>query len=276
MQNIDPALLIQPAVVIAFSAGLVVYWRKRRRLVSSVLLFSLIAYAGAIGLKEVVQTYTYGPVVAAFGSASVQTGLYFGLQTCFFEVGLAYLVARYAVSKKQMVAADGEAYGISLAFWENGVLLGALSLVNLIGTYLLIANGLLPASVYQTIVTSSPSLFYPPSQLAFPMALGILERVSSLLAHFSWGYLCVLAAYLRKRIYLYVALPMGLLDALVPFAQDVPTWVFEGVIFLLSLGFFVLAWSITGADRRSGYALNPSKELSPPARPTAHEEGPGI
>jgi hypothetical protein len=259
MQNIDPVLLVQPVIFIAISAGLIVYWRLRRRFAAIVLLFSFIAYAGAITLKEVVQVYTYGDVTAAFGSVSWQTGLYLGAQTSVFEVGLAYLVARYAVSRRQMGGADAEAYGISLAFWENGVLLGALTLVNLAVTYLLIADGLIPASVYQTLVSSNPSLFYTPQQLAVPLALGVLERVSSLLSHLAWGYLCVLAAYLHRRVYVLIALPMGLLDVLVPFAQDLPLWEFEGLLFVISLGSFLVAWKVTEKDRRSGYALGPPK-----------------
>ncbi len=125
MQNIDPVLLLEPAAYIAISVGLILYWRAKRSFAGIVLLFSLIAYAGAIALKEVFQAYTYGGVTSEFGSVSWETGVYFGAQTSVFEVGLAYLVARYAVSRKMMAGADAEAYGISLAFWENGILLGA-------------------------------------------------------------------------------------------------------------------------------------------------------
>ena len=199
-------------------------------------------------------------MTGTFGYASWQTGLYLGAQTSVFEVGLAYLVARYAVSRGKMIGADGEAYGISLAFWENGVLLGALTLFSLAADYFLIAGGLLPTSVYQALVSSDPSLFYTPRQLAFPLALGVLERVSSLLSHFAWGYLCVLAAYLHKRVYLLIALPMGLLDVLVPFAQEVPLWEFEGLLFLFSLGSLLVAWKVTQKDRRAGYAMVAPKD----------------
>ena len=257
MQNLDPVLLLQPAIYILISAGLVVYWRLRRRLAVIVLVLSFLAYAGAIALKEIVQTFTLGAVTSAFGTVSWETGLYFGAQTSFFEVGLAYLVAMYAVSRKQIAAVDAEAYGISLAFWENGILLGALALFDLVVAYLLIAEGLIPASLYQSMVTSNPSLFYPPQQLVSPIAFGVLERISSLLAHFAWGYLCVIAAYMRRRTYFLVALPMGLLDALVPFDQEVPLWVFELVVFALSLGFFLVAWRVTAGARRTGFAVAP-------------------
>jgi YhfC intramembrane metalloprotease len=229
------------------------------------LLFSLAAYAGAIALKEVVQTYTSGWVISQFGYVSLPTGIYLGAQTSIFEVGLAYLVARYAVSRRSMGAADAEGYGVALGFWENAVLLGALPLLNLALTYALIYEGLLPQSVYQNLVASNPSLFYPPGQLIVPIAFAVLERVSSSLAHFSWGYLCVFAVCFRRRAYALIALPMGLLDVLVPFAQTIPLWEFETIIFLLSSGFVLLAWNVTRADRKRGSVV--SGPLAPQGAP---------
>jgi membrane metalloprotease YhfC-like protein len=259
MQNIDPVVLLGPVIYIAISAGLVAYWRLRRRLTVLVLVLALVAYAGAFAVKVVFQAFTAGAVTSAFGAVSWQTGLYFGAQTSVLEVGLAYVVARYAFSRNQIGGRDGEAYGISLAFWENGILIGALTLLNLSVAYILIAEGLYPSPVYQALVTSSPSLFDPPQQLLVPIAFGVLERISSLLAHFAWGYLCVMAVCMRKRTYLVIAMPMGLVDALVPFAQEVPLWEFETVIFAVSVGLFVIAWAATKAARESGYSLTPVK-----------------
>ncbi len=259
MQNLDPVIFLGPIGYIAFSGFLVAYWHFKRRLGMLVLFLSAAAYFAAIAVKVVFQTFTYGWVQSTFGTVSVPTGLYFGAQTCILEVGLAYLVARVAVSRRAIDAGDAEGYGVSLAFWENGVLLGALALFNLAVLYVLIATNLLPPSLYQTVVTSEPSVFDPPSQLLFPVALGILERFSSFLLHFSWGYLCVLAAYLHKRKYLAVALPMGLVDALVPFAGEIPLWEFEAILFLIALGAAGLTWRVTMKDRASGYG----KELSP-------------
>lgn len=251
MQDFNPVILIEPVLFIAVGAVPVAYWRLRRKLAGTMLLFSLMAYAGAIALKEVVQAFTLNSVTVQYGAVSWQTGLYYGLQTCFFEVGLAYLVARYAVARKMMDASDAEGYGVSLGFWENAILIGALALVNITATYVMIAEGLLPQSIYQTLVSSSPGLFYPTSQLAPLIALATLERVSSFLAHFAWGYLCVLSVCLKKPVYLAIALPMGLLDALVPFAQELPLWEFEGIIFALSLGFFVVSRVVTRSARRN-------------------------
>jgi hypothetical protein len=43
---------------------------------------------------------------------------------------------------------------------------------------------------------------------------------------------------------------MGLLDALVPFAQELPTWEFEAIIFVLSLGFLLVARVATRSARQ--------------------------
>ena len=258
MQDIDPVLFIAPLATVVFSAILVVWWHYKRRLTATILVVAALAYFTAIGLKVVVQGATYGWIQSTFGTVSVPAGLYFGLQTSFFEVGLAYVVARFAISHWNIDARDGEGYGVSLAFWENGILTGALSLFSLALTYVFIAEGLLPQSTYQTMVTSQPSVFYPPSQLLFATALSIVERFSSFLIHFSWGYLCVLAAYFHKRNYLFLALPMGLVDALVPFAGEVPLWAFELAILLIALGAFAVTWRVTERDRHGGYA----KELT--------------
>jgi len=259
VQNIDPVVFLGPLAYIAFSAFLMVYWHYRRRLAAIVIFLSAVAYFAAIGFKVLLDSFVLGGLESTFGTQSVPTALYFGLQTSFFEVGLAYLVARVAVSRGKIAAGDGEGYGVSLAFWENGVLVGALTLFNLVITYLLISEGLLSQSLYQSVVASEPAVFNPPLPLLLPISLGILERFSSFLVHFSWGYLCVLAACLHKRNYLVLAFPMGLIDALTPFAGDVQLWVFEMAVFLVSLGAFAAAWRITRDDRRNGYA----KELTP-------------
>lgn len=269
MQNIDPVILVEPILFIALGAGLVVYWRVRRKLTGMTLFLALLAYAAAIALKEVIQAYTASAVEADFGFVSWQSGLYFGLQTCFLEVGLAYLVARYAVSRRLMTASDAEAYGVSLAFWENAILLGALSFLNLAATYLMIAEGLMPQSIYQTISTSEPGLFVSPQQLAIPIALATLERVSSFLAHFAWGYLCLLSAWLRRPTLFLIALPMGLIDALVPFAQLVPTWEFEVAIFALGVLFVVVARSAVKVPSEPPPALQgPPTPASSPSLPS--------
>lgn len=112
----------------------------KRSLRWRVLYYALFAYAGAIALKNVVQFFTAQSIINTYGSVSVELGLYYGLQTVVFEVGGAFLVAWLMVSWNRMSAKDAEGYGISLAFWENGLLLGVLPLINLLTYYLIPVN----------------------------------------------------------------------------------------------------------------------------------------
>ena len=223
MQNMDPVYFITPVIVIGFSVGLVLYWRLRRRFSAWVLLSSLVAYAGAIALKVVAQALTLGPFEAVVGGSSAALGLYFGLQTVVFEVGGAFLVARYAFSKGKLQASDAAGYFIGLAFWENGVLVeGPLLLDYVIYTIVLAGGGGAAQQLYALLSNSSPALFYPASAALPLVGFAVLERVSSLLIHFSWGLLCVLAVAFRRRLLLGLALPMGLVDFLPPFAGRKP------------------------------------------------------
>jgi hypothetical protein len=87
----------------------------------SVFLYSLIAYGAAIALKYAVQIPTVDAVTNYFGAHSVGLGVYYGLQTVFFEVGLAFLVAWFAVSRGALEKKDAEAYGSGLAFCPNWI-----------------------------------------------------------------------------------------------------------------------------------------------------------
>jgi hypothetical protein len=137
---------------------------------------------------------------------------------------------------------DGVAYGISLAFWENGVLLGVLALFNLTVVYAILStDSSVSQSVYAALTNSQPSDFLPQSALLPSVLLGTLERLSSILAHAAWGTLCVLSALTRRRRYLCYALPMGLIDAAVPFAS-LNLSLFEAGVFLFSVWFSVVAW----------------------------------
>ena len=178
-------------------------------------------YAGAILIKVVFQLLTANAIVSTFGSDSIARGLYYGLQTSILEVGGAFVAARYAVSRRRFSEKDAGAYGISLAFWENGVYLGLFSLISLVSIYAVLAIGS-PATaklVYNALLTGQASLFDPPATALPLVGFGILERISSILAHCAWGYLTVLAVVYKKNVYLAVALPMGLIDFFVPFAN---------------------------------------------------------
>jgi hypothetical protein len=243
MQNIDPLFILQPVIVIILCSVLLVYWYVKRRFHLMVLVYSLVAYAVAIALKEAVQIPTITTVTNYFGSQSAGLGVYYGLQTVFFEVGLAYVVAWYVISHGMLERKDAEAYGAGLAFWENAGLLGILSLINLVAYYsILSTNTSLAQTLYNQLNTNAPGLFAPASQALASVAYGTLERISSILIHSAWGYLCFMAAYLHKKRLFLIALPMGLVDFLVPFAQSWGIPVFEAVVFALSVLSILVAW----------------------------------
>ena len=197
MQNIDPLFILQPVIIIIICTALLVYWRFKRHFHWMVLVYSLVAYSVAIALKYAVQIPTINLVISNFGSHSVELGVYYGLQTVFFEVGIAYLVAWYTVKHGMLEKKDAEAYGSGLAFWENAGLLGILSLINLVTYYsILSSNTSLAQTLYNQLSASAPGFFAPASQALGSVALGTLERISSILVHFAWGYLCVMAVVL--------------------------------------------------------------------------------
>jgi len=235
---------------------LLAYWYFKRRFHLMVIVFSLVAFAVAIALKYAVQIPTINIVTNYFGAQSLGLGLYYGLQTAFFEIGLAFLVAWFAVSHYKLERKDAEAYGLSLAFWENAVLLGILSLINLIAYWsILQTNTPLAQTVYNQLNTNAPGLFAPASQALKSIALGTVERSSSILIHFAWGYLCFMAAYLNKKRLFFIALPMGFIDFLVPFAQNLGIPIFETIVFTLSALSVLVAWQATKQFRN-----NPKKE----------------
>jgi len=252
MQNIDPVYLIQPIIAILLSVGLVLYWhRARRRFTKTVLLYSLLAYAGAIAVKAIVQAATY-PILQAIANGNPYAlGAYFGVQTVVFEVGGAFLAASLLSSRNKLCVEDAEGYGLSLGMWENAGLLGVLGLLNLITIFVVIASGGTAAESLSTLSTLRPDLFYPPAQALPLVAYGILERVSSLLVHVSWGILVVLAACLHKRGFLLLALPMGMIDFFVPFANNENLALFELSLFAISLACLGVTLYVSKKRRQS-------------------------
>ncbi len=245
MQNIDPLYFLQPILSIALPLGLVIYWHYERTFTRRVLFYSFIAYAGAIGIKVIFQYATYASFRVRFGENPLALGTYFGLQTIVFEVGLAFLIAMWAISRRKLHPRDAEGYGLGLAFWENAGLVGGLGLVNLTIIYLALASGGSTAAPFLGLANSRPDLFYPPSQALPLIAWGTLERVTSLLFHVCWGYLTLLAAAQHRMRYLFLALPMGGVDLLVPFAGIVGIEACELSLFVLGLGVLGLTVLVT-------------------------------
>ena len=125
---------------------------------------------------------------------------------------------------------------MSLALWENVGLLGALALVNVLYYAAVISSGGPMADItYRFLSSDQPQLFSAPLEAIPIVAWGTLERVSSLLAHFSWGYLCVKSAYLHKKKFLALALPMGMVDFLVAYVRVLTIPIFECIVFVLGV-----------------------------------------
>jgi YhfC intramembrane metalloprotease len=241
-----------PIVVIGFSLGLVIYWRLERCFSKWALGYSSAAYFGAIILKYVIQIPTIHTMESASNNSPWVLGLYYGIQTGVLEVGGAFLLAQIAYSRGHFKARDAGAFGLGLAFWENAILIGAFTLIDYASYYTILSN---PASsaaqlLYPALLKASPGLFYGSSAAIPVIGYGILERVSSFLAHFSWGLLAVLGAVFRKRIYFAVAFPIGfLIDFLIPFSSRLGIGLFELIIFCIALVGFIAALVITRSVR---------------------------
>jgi uncharacterized membrane protein YhfC len=93
-------------------------------------------------------------------------------------------------------------------------------------------------------MANAPQLFASNQEALGLVALGVIERTSSLIIHFAWGYLCFMAAYHRKPLLFLIALPMGLIDFFVPFATS-SIILFEVLFMALALASVLIAWFIT-------------------------------
>jgi hypothetical protein len=224
--NIDPVYFLTPVTVMAISFGPVVYLNRKGRLSIRVMLYAFVAYFSAIALKIVFQNFTLG-FVKLDGTAML--GIYYGLQTSLFEVGLAYIVARQA--RGSINSGDGLGYGLSLAMWENGVLISIPLLLDYALYY-----AMLPGSpqLYSLLHAEAPSLFFPLSAALPLIGFAVIERVSSLLLHLSWGYLTVMAVFTRRRGYVASGMVMGFADFLVPFEQSLGLATFEAIMFAIA------------------------------------------
>jgi hypothetical protein len=242
MQNINLLLTLQPIIVVVIASALMIYWYRKRHYHWTVILFSLAAYAGAIALKYAVQIPTFDLVK---NLAPAVLGVYYGVQTVVFEVGLAFFVAWIAVRYHELTEKDAEGYGSGLAFWENAGLLGIIPLINMtIYFSILSSNSGLAQQLYDQLMISAPQLFVATQEVPGLIALGVFERISSIIVHFAWGYLCFMAAYHHKTRLFLIALPMGLIDFFVPLAAA-SLVLFECLFFGLALASLLTAWYVT-------------------------------
>jgi hypothetical protein len=115
---------------------------------------------------------------------------------------------------------------------------------------ILSTNSSLAQTLYTQLNTNAPGLFAPASEALRSVALGTAERVSSIIIHVAWGYLCLMSVIYRKKRLFLIALPMGFIDFLVPFAQG-SVVAFETAFFALSTFSVVVAWYATRWVRKS-------------------------
>lgn len=232
--NINPIYFLEPVSSIAIVLVLLLLYRKKG-LTAAVFFLAALSYFLAIAAKSILQYFTLPWMETQFGYTSIPTAIYFGAQTAIFEVVGAYLVARHW--KDRVRQNNAEAYGISLAFMENAIMIGGLGLLNLLVNYFILAAGPSSLSDYvrNELLSSSAALFYGTSSALPIIGFSVLERISSLILHYSWGFLVVTSVSTRQSKYLVLAIPFGFVDSLVPYASVMGVPVFEVTIFIIAL-----------------------------------------
>jgi len=228
--SINPLIILSPTISLIIAIVPIIIFRPNGRIVIA----SAIAYFVAIILKYVIQNL-FSNIIAS--SPVYLQALFYGSLTAIFEVGLAFLVA---LTFKDYTKRKAISYGSMLAFWENGVVLGIIGLIS-VASLLALQN--YNATLTQQIIQSQPILAYSTPQLLPYIGLGALERVSSFLAHSSWGSLAYYYSFTRSNKLLLIAL-LGYVDALVPIINYgvIPLYLGEVIIFALSLIAFIISY----------------------------------
>jgi hypothetical protein len=236
MQNINLIYASGPAVITALCLFLLFFWHYRRRLTRNALLYSLMAYASAIAIKYIFQLISFNAYNSLVDHSPAALGFYYGIQTALLEGGIAVLVAGYAMGKGKLDIKDAEGYGLGLAFWENGLLLGVFSLLNYIAYYAILSSNLQQAqTIYDMLIAKQPELFYSSAKAIPIVAYSVLERISSIMVHFSWGLLAIFAVtYGKKRFIPLLFISGFLMDFLVPFSNILGLQVEELLGFCIS------------------------------------------
>lgn len=244
-ENINAIVILSPTASLAISLSLLVYMVRVGRLGRAVFGYAMVAYFIAIGGKIVLQSFTSHYTTPSPDFSNTLLGLYYGLQTSFFEIGFAYLFAMIITRRGYNVRYAG-GYGISLSFAENGLLLGLFSLIQLVSIYMIIFLGIDPLSnmLSEELRKRNPELFLSTTEILPLVGLSIVERISSILAHYSWGVLVFLAAVMRRPRYFAIAFPMGFIDSLVPFSRIAGLYLVELIVFILALSFLLIAKTI--------------------------------
>ncbi|MEM0373060.1 MAG: hypothetical protein QXV69_06280 [Sulfolobaceae archaeon] len=230
MSIVNPLIILSPALSLLIAIIPVFVFKPNLRVVIA----SAGAYFIAILLKFILQLLLGTYITKS--SIYIQS-LFYGSLTAILEVGFAFLFAlRFRdYSKKKAFS-----YGSMLAFWENGVLFG---LLGLLSTATLIALQNYNSTLVQQIIQAQPILAYSTPQLLPYIGYSALERISSFLAHASWGSTAYYFSVTHSKE-LFIIILLGYIDALVPLinAGIVPLYLGELAIFTPSLIAFIISY----------------------------------
>mgnify|MGYP001772767381 CR=1 FL=1 len=249
LQNIDPVYFTTPVAVMLISFIPVIYLFRKRKLSTRIMFYAFIAYFSAIALKTVVQELTLNYVQHMMNTYLL--GFYYGVQTSIFEVGIAYLVVNHY--RENVNYEDALGYGLSLGMWENGVLIAIPLLLDYTVYYIMIPRS---QELYSILIKEAPSLFLPVSLALQIVGFSILERVSSMLLHISWGYLTVLAALTGRKVYVIYGMAIGFTDFLVPFEEILGLAAFETIVFIMAASAFAFTYYISLKNKKQGRESN--------------------
>lgn len=257
MQNINLVYTLGPIIALVSCLALLIFSRLKGQISRNVLFYSLIAYALAIGVKYVIQFFTFTQYDSLTGGNTFALGVYYGLRTSLLEAGFALLIASFALKRSRLNAKNAEGYGIGLAFWENGVLLGVIPLISYLTYYIILSSDSSQAQVlYEILASRQPELFYTLNEALPLLAYSILERISSIILHFVWGFLSVYAIAYKKRslipLILLLAFPA---DFLVPFSSLIGLPLVELLVFITSLVALIIMLLVT---RMAEITFNPT------------------
>lgn len=211
-------ILLLPTISVL--VGIIPLFFVKRKL--GLLGLAIVAYFIAILAKEAIQL----PFLKFFETPSTPTYIAYGLQTTFLEPGFAYLIL-YLVRKTYISIKDisyGFSYGVYLAFSENALLVGLLSLPS----YILILLGLAPTPINLTTTSTILSSLIPYT----------LDRISSLVLHTFWGFSAYLSILKNNKLYLVISMPFGMLDSLTAwwdFTRPFSYLEFSIIVFLISI-----------------------------------------
>ncbi len=187
---VNPTQYIAPVASIIIGIVPVIYLRKDGMLFA----IAAAAYFIAIVCKIVVE----GVFSGFFGERSLATYIAYGCLTAVFEIGLAYaLVHLYSGSYRPW---KGWAYGSYLAFFENSILVGGLSLF----TLLIVNVAVIPGTGTDAYAANAIPIDIPSA----------FERLTSFIAHAAWGYFAFYAALQKKPLMVLPAVPLAFIDSI--------------------------------------------------------------